>query len=100
MNVHAAMFGGRRVIARKFIIMINGFVVVLIVMVVIMVRIHSDCMDGISRSVVMFMGMGRRGRNETVTCECKRKAKAHEAPGERHSFKLAANCCILLNKSP
>lgn len=57
MNVHAAMFGGRGVIARKFIIMINGFVVVLIVMVVIMVRIQRDSMDGVTSLIMIPMSM-------------------------------------------
>ncbi len=70
--MNAVMLGGSSVVAGKVFMMTSGFVVILIVMVIMMVRIHSDCMDGITRGVVMLMGMRRRGRNEAVACECKR----------------------------
>ena len=82
---------------------IKNFMVILIVMIliavlIITVRIHSDGVDGVNRAVVMVMSVGWRGRDEAIACKGKRQAKAHEAPGERHAYKLEPNCCILLNE--
>ena len=102
MNMQVAMFGWRGVVAEIVVVMIEGFVVVLAVgfIMIIMACIQSDGMDGVPSSVVMIVRMRRSSRDEAIACKGKRQAKAHEAPGERHSFKLATNCCILLNKSP
>ena len=100
MHVHAARFGRSSVIAGHVFMMINGFVVVVIVMIIMMVRIQSNSVDGISRIVVTLMGMSRRGRYEAIACKGKRQTEAHEAPGNRHVFRLETDCCILLNELP
>lgn len=97
MHVHAVRFGRRGVITGHIFMMITGFVVV-VVMMIMMVRIQSNSVDGIARIVVMLMGMSRRGRNEAIACKGKRQAEAHEAPGKRHGFRLETDCCILLNE--
>lgn len=88
MHMHAIMFGGNSVIVRTIVMMIEGFGVVLIVMIVVIIMAHiqSDSMDSVTRIVVVLMSMGRSGRNETIACKGKRQAKAHEAPGKRHGF--------------
>ena len=84
MNMQAAVFGGRGVVAEILVVMIEGFVVVLTVGVVmiIMAGIQSDGMDGVASSVVMIVRMRRGSRNEAIACKGKRQAKAHEAPGK------------------
>lgn len=98
MHVHAVMLGRSSVIAEHVFMRINGFVVVVIVMSIMMVRIQSNSVDGIARIVAMLMGMSRRGRNEAIACKGKRQTEAHEAPGKRHGFRLETDCCILLNE--
>jgi hypothetical protein len=84
MNMHAAVFGGRGVVAEVVVVMIEGFVVVLAVgfIMIIMACIQSDGMDGVASSVVMIVRMRRGSRNEAIACKGKRQAKAHEAPGK------------------
>ncbi len=84
MNMQAAMFGGRGVVAQILFVMIEGFVAVLTVgvVMVIMAGIQSDGMDGVASSVVMIVRMRRGSRNEAIACKGKRQAKAHEAPGK------------------
>ena len=84
MNMQAAMFGGRGVVAQILFVMIEGFVAVLTVgvVMVIMAGIQSDSMDGVASSVVMIVRMRRGSRNEAIACKGKRQAKAHEAPGK------------------
>ena len=102
MNMQVAMFGWRGVVAEIVVVMIEGFVVVLALgfIMIIMACIQSDGMDGVPSSVVMIVRMRRSSRDEAIACKGKRQAKAHEAPGERHAYKLEANCCILLNGFP
>lgn len=100
MHVHAVVFGWSSGIAGHVFLMIHGFVVVVIVMIVMMVRIQGDSMDGVNRRVAVLVGMSRRSRDEAVACKGKRQAEAHEAPGKRHGFRLETDCCILLNELP
>ena len=102
MNMQVAMFGWRGVVAEIVVVLIEGFVVVLAVgfIMLIMACIQSDGMDGVPSSGVMIVGMSRSRGDEAIACKGKRQAKAHEAPGERHAYKLEANCCILLNGFP
>ena len=58
---------------------IKNFMVILIVMIliavlIITVRIHSDGVDGVNRAVVMVMSVGWRGRDEAIACKGKRQA--------------------------
>ncbi len=65
MNMHTAVFGGRGVVAEVFVVMIEGFVVVLAVgyIMIVMACIQSDGMDGVTSSVVMIVRMRRGSRN-------------------------------------
>lgn len=98
MHVHAVRFGRSSVIAGHIFMMIKGFGVVAIVMIIMMVRIQSNSVDGIDRDRIflMRMGMSRRSRDEAIACKGKRQAEANEAPDERHDLRLKANCCSLL----
>jgi len=89
------------VIAQTVVVMIDGFVVVVVLVMVIVMTIMAliQChgMNGVTGGVMMLVSMRRGSRDEAVACKRKRQAKAHEAPDERHGYRLGANCCILLN---
>ena len=89
MHVHIVVFDWSSAVAGQALIIIKCFVVVLIMMIIMMVDIQGDSMDGVTGLVVMVMGMGRRGRNEAIACEGKRQAEANEAPERRHVRILA-----------